>query len=255
LVISSNLLHVAFGVEGYMVYDITNPMTPNDTLQVTAATLGGQARAIYAVGSNIFIGCYDQATDINTIVWGTVTGAPLAWTLIDIDTLHDEPTDIYVSSPYIYVAVQNAGLEILSFNEVNSVLNSEYLQPTNDKANRVYVSGSYAYVAASGWGLPVIDVSNPSSPYEANVWQDDIDGNNAQGIYFSGQRAYLADGQYGLRVLDIQDPLHPFLIGTKDLSDVMPSGYRIMDVWVRSQGSETQAILADWYDAIHMIKW
>jgi len=257
IVISGNLLHVAFGIEGYMCYDITNPLTPNDTLQILPAALTGsttaEAISVYADGNDVFIGCRDLATGYNTITW--INLVLPGYTLMAMDTLHDEPTDIYVDGNYIFVAEQNAGLEILRWSSVPApAISFVSLTSTNAPANRVYVSGTEAYIAASSEGLVVLDISNKASPYQAAQWTA-AEGNDAQGIYFSGKRAYLADGEYGLRVLDITDPLDPVYLGTKDLSEAMAGNYKLTDVWVRSQAGKTQAILSDWFDAIHMIEW
>ena len=79
-------------------------------------------------------------------------------------------------------------------------------------------------------------------------------GSNAYGIWSSGDIVYVADGTYGLRVLDLDKPLYPVLLGTKDItSEVGP--FDLRDVIVRSEGFWTQAILADWNNALHMIEW
>lgn len=254
LVVSANLLHIAFGVEGYMCYDITNPMNPNDTLQVPMDTLIKEIRSVCAVGNNLYLGFTDPSTNTHGLAWCIVTGNPLEWTLVDFVDLVDAPTDIFVSGDFLYVTLGNAGLEIFAINDLWEYLEFMSLVSTNDAANRVYVSGSYAYVATESEGLVVFDVSSPSSPYYAGQWQDDVNGNDAQGLYFSGGTCYLADGVYGLRVLSMYDPLNPEEIFTIDLSEVVGES-KLMDVVIRSQGMETQAILADWYDAVHMIRW
>lgn len=258
--IAGNLLHVAWGKGGYVGYDITNPLTPNDTLFFTVLQLTGsataEARAIFPEGNDIFVGCTDVATQTNTLIWIQVDITTATVTFRGIDTLRDEPTDIYVQGNFVYTAEQNGGLEITRWSQSAATpdlaLTYVSITSTNRPANRVFVSGQYAYVAASEEGLVVLDVSNTNSPTQVAQWIGD-EGSSAQGIYFTGQRAYLADGEYGLRVLDITDPLDPVYLGTKDV------GNQLMDVWVRSQttpeGTKTQAILADWYDQIHMIEW
>jgi hypothetical protein len=251
LVVTGNLLHVAFGKGGYRSYDITNPFIPNDSSFLDEFTLGGEARAVFALGSAIFVGCTDPATATHTLVYFDYINPGTLY----IDTIFDVPEDIYVANNYIYVAEGHAGMEILSWNPTApDPMQPVTLYSTNDAAHRVYISGQYAYVAASSEGLIIIDVSNPSNPYMAGQWQDDIDGNDAQSIYFSGVRCYLADGEYGLRILDITIPIYPEHIDTKDITDDVGS-YKLMDVVIRSEGSWTQAILADWNNAVHMIRW
>ncbi len=251
LVVVGNLLHVAFGKGGYRSYNITNPFAPNDSSFLDALTLGGEARAIFALGSSIFVGCTDPATATHTLVYFDYTNPG---TILGIDTLYDIPEDIHVTNNYIYVAEGNAGMEILSWNPTAP----DPMQPislfsTYDAAHRVYVSGQYAYVAAGTQGFVVVDVSNPISPYLAALWAGDP-ASDAQGIYTSGNIVYVADGPYGLRLLDLTFPIYPDHIGTKDLTDDVGS-YNLMDVVIRSEGTYTQAILADWHNAIHMIEW
>ncbi len=250
LVVTGNLLHVAFGKGGYRSYNITNPFNPIDSTFVDALTLGGEARAVYSVGSAIFVGCTDPATATHTLVYFDYnnTGA------LFIDTVYDIPQDIHVFNNYIYVAEGDAGLEILSWNPAAvDPIQSVSLFSTYDEAHRVYVSGQYAYVAAGSQGLVVVDVSIPTSPYQAARWAGDP-ASDAYGIYTSGNIVYVADGPYGLRVLNLTDPLYPYHIGTKDIEDIV-GPFNLQDVIIRSEGTYTQAILADWNNALHMIRW
>lgn len=250
LVVSGNLLHVAFGKEGYCSYNITNPMNPIFSQQVSEATLGGEARAVYALGSSIFVGCTDPATNTHTLVYFDYTNPGALF----IDTVFDVPEDIYVNNNYIYVAEGHAGVHILSWNPIlPDPIEHASLFSVYDAAHRVYLSGQYAYVASGTEGFVVVDVSNPTNPYQAAQWVGDH-GSDAWGIYASGNLCYVADGSYGLRVLDLANPLYPYHKGTKDIYE-FTGDYRLMDVVIRSQGMEIQAILADWYDAVHMIRW
>ncbi len=251
LYVTGNLLHVAFGKGGYCSYNITNPFNPTDSIFIDAAILGGEARAVYALGSAIFVGCTDPATATHTLVYFDYTN-PGA--ILGIDTLYSIPEDIHVSSYYIYVAEGNAGMEILSWNPTAI----DPMQPvsiftTYDEAHRVYISGQYAYIAAGTQGFVVVDVSNPTSPYQTALWAGDP-ASDAYGIYTSGNIVYVADGPYGLRVLNLTDPLYPDHIGTKDIKDIV-GPFNLRDVIIRSEGTYTQAILSDWNNALHMIKW
>ncbi len=246
----TNLLHVAFGKAGYRSYDISNPFNPIDSTFIPAETLGGEARAVFALGSAIFVGCTNPATATHTLVYFDYTNPGALF----IDTIYSIPEDIHVTNSYIYVAEGDAGLEILSWNPTSV----DPMQPvsifsTYDKAHRVYVASNYAYVAAGTQGFVVVDVANPTSPYQAALWVGDK-GSNAYGIWSSGDIVYVADGTYGLRVLDLDKPLYPVLLGTKDITSEVGT-FDLRDVIVRSEGSLTQAILADWNNALHMIRW
>jgi len=251
LVVVNNLLHVAFGKGGYRSYVITNPFAPYDSVFIDAATLGGEARTVFALGSDIFVGCTNPATATHTLVYFNYTN-PGA--ILGIDTLYDVPEDIHVTNNYIYVAEGHAGMEILSWNPTAvDPMNPVSLHSTYDAAHRVFVAANYAYVAASTQGFVVVDVSNPTSPYQAALWAGDP-ASDAQGVYTSGNIVYVADGPYGLRVLDLTYPLYPEHKGTKDIADIV-GPYKLMDVVIRSEGTYTQAILSDWNNAMHLIKW
>ena len=253
LVVVGNLLHVAFGKGGYRSYDITNPFNPIDSTFLDALTLGGEARAVYALGSAIFVGCTDPATATHTLVYFDYTNPGALF----IDTLYNIPEDIHVTNNYIYVAEGNAGMEILSWNPTAvDPMQHVSIFTTYDEAHRIYLHNNYAYIAASTQGFVVVDVSNPTSPTQASQWPPPEKNipTDAQGIWTSGNIVYVADGPYGLRVLDLTKPLWPEHLGTKDITDDV-GAYKLMDVVIRSEGTSTQAILADWNNAIHMIEW
>ncbi len=250
LYVTGDRLDVAFGKGGYCSYIISNPFNPIETTTVDVTTLGGEARAIYSVGKRIFVGCTNPATATHTLVsfdWDN-TGA------LTIDTLYGIPEDIQVSNGHIYIAEGDAGLEILSWDPTAT----DPVQPvskftTYDMAHRVFVAGQYAYVAAGTQGFVVVDVGNPTNPYQAALWAGDP-ASNAWGIQTSGNIVYVSDGIYGLRVLNLTNPLYPYHIGTKDITSIVGAN-DLRDVIIRSEGSVTQAVLSDWNNAIHMIRW
>lgn len=254
LAIAGSTLHTAFGKGGYVFYDVTNPQAPDSLGLVDEASLMGEARAVYAYGSDVFIGTTDPSSGNHILHWYSVPppfGPPV---LVDTTLLHDVPTDIYVHGNYVYAAVSNAGVETIHWSQIDGTVTSVSLTTTNDAANGVYVSNDYAYVASSSEGLVILDVSSPASPFYVQRWIDELEGNDAQGLYFSATRCYLADGVHGLRVLDMSDPLNPVLVDTKDISLIVGDS-KLMDVWITSGVGETWAVLADWYNALHMIEW
>jgi len=242
LFINSNDLDIAFGTGGWQHYDISNALNPVFLTAVTPTL--PEARAVFSVGTDVFLGTHDPATSTHMLEWWDRN----TYTLVDTILISNIPTDIYVSGNHVYVTMGNGGLDIISWSQASATLNRVRTYSTNGSANRVYISGSYAYLAVDGEGLLILDISTPSSPSQASQWQAE-DGNDAQGIYFLGDFAYLADGNHGLRVLDIDKPWSPTYLYTMEI------GGKIMDVWVRSAADKLQAILADWNDAIHMIEW
>ncbi|GEM_PF-1825691 len=255
LVVSSvnnkDLLHVAYGRGGYMAYDITNSFAPDSQLIQTTTILGGEARTVFVSGSSVFVGCTNPATNTNTLVYFNYSTPGTVF----IDTIADIPEDIHVTNNHIYVAVGKSGLQILSFDPSNTThpIQDVKLFSTYDEVHRVFVAANFAYLAAGDQGAIVVDISNPGNPTESVKWAGDK-GSNAQGIQTSSNIVYVADGKYGLRVLNLTDPKYPKHIATKDIKDKV-GDFNLMDVVIRTEGTWTQAILADWNNALHMIRW
>ncbi len=245
LYLPANLLHVAFGKEGYHAYHVSDPYSPEEVISIDASTLGGEARAVYNLGSAIFIGCTNPATSTSTIVYFDYNTD----TTLCVDTIYDIPQSIFVADNYIYVSEGNAGVQILSWNPVaNDPIQHASIFPTSDAVYKVFVAQQCAYVAAGTQGFIVLDVTNPQKPKQLATWVGD-QGSDTRGFYFSGNTAYLADGVCGLRVLDVSSPANPSLIKRKKV------GTLITDIWVRSYLGKTQAVLSDWNNAIYMIEW
>lgn len=244
LYLPANLLHVAFGKEGYHAYSVSDPYSPEEVISIDAATLGGEARAVFNLGSAIFIGCTNPATSTSTIVYFDYNSD----TNLYIDTIYDIPENIFVVKNCIYVSEGNAGVQILNWNPAaDDPVQHASIFTTPDTAYNVYVSDQYAYIAAGTQGFIVVDITNPQKPTQVASWVGDK-GSDTRGFYFLGSTAYLADGVCGLRVLDISNPANPTLISKKKI------GTLITDTWVRSYLGKVQVVLSDWNNAIYMIE-
>ncbi|MFX0208065.1 MAG: Ig-like domain-containing protein [Candidatus Hodarchaeota archaeon] len=129
----------------------------------------------------------------------------------------------------------------------------------------VYVEGNYAYIADEIGGVRIIDISDPTTPTFAAVYDEwnsegydvHVTGDNAYiagGTFYildisdptsperivsvagtfnqgydldvAGNYAYVANGTYGLRVFDISDPSAPFL------ADSFSTSYSSQGVYV-----------------------
>ena len=74
----------------------------------------------------------------------------------------------------------------------------------------VCVIGNFAYLA-DGWdGLYIIDVTDPSNPLEAGIY--DTPG-SADAVTIKDTLAFVADAWEGLRIINISDPGNPVEIG------------------------------------------
>ncbi len=84
---------------------------------------------------------------------------------------------------------------------------------TGDYAWGIAVSASTAYVADGKSGLQIMDISNPSAPRIAGIF--DTPG-TAYSVAVSGTLACVADGDGGLQIVNVSNPSAPALISTMD---------------------------------------
>jgi hypothetical protein len=75
-----------------------------------------------------------------------------------------------------------------------------------EETHRIHVSGNYAFLSAYADGLLVMNVSNPSNPTRAALYQIPI---SSRGLAISGNHVYLADGTKGVKVVNLSNPAFP----------------------------------------------
>ncbi len=128
------------------------------------------------------------------------------------DRLGDYARDIYVSGDWAYLALDDAGLYILSISDPAKpgTIIGKYDCP--DAIWGVYVKDNYAYVAGDD-NLWIYDITN--APIATLIGQcNEIQ--HGWGVYVSDNYAYVADQEYGLRIINVSDPANPYLVSTFD---------------------------------------
>ena len=141
-----------------------------------------------------------------------VTVAPFAPSLMSSLQLAGDGNNVDVSGNIAYVAVGNAGLQVVDVSDRRAP-RSVAVFDTPGTANDVRVVGSTAYVADGGSGLRLIDVSDPAHP----VLRGAVDTpGDARDVVVYGTRAYVADGAFGLEVIDVSNPAAPVILRTVD---------------------------------------
>lgn len=179
---TSQNLYIATGIEGFEVWNISNPDLPKNLTR------------------------YDTP--------GTVT-------------------DVYVSTPYAYVA-DNSGLLVIDISDPSQ---PQEVGQGSTTGYTVYVSGSYAYVTDAG--LRVIDISTPSDPQEIAYLRK---GRAADDIYLSGSHAYIANSDFGLWIVDISNPSNPKEVSVSYVADPLAV-----------QVSASYAYVTTWEGALYVI--
>ncbi|HYH87460.1 MAG TPA: Ig-like domain-containing protein [Pyrinomonadaceae bacterium] len=141
-----------------------------------------------------------------------VNVAPFTPVLLSSLQLAGDANNVDVSGNTAYVAVGNAGLQVLDVSDRRAP-HSVATFDTPGHANDVRVVGSTVYIADGASGLRIIDVSDPAHP--ALRGAVDTPG-DARDVVVYGTRAYVADGTAGLQVIDVSNPAAPTILRTVD---------------------------------------
>ncbi|MBT3816753.1 MAG: hypothetical protein HOG08_00215, partial [Candidatus Magasanikbacteria bacterium] len=144
----------------------------------------------------------------------------------------NDPSELYVSGDYAYVAANNVGGSKFMIIDISDPHNPALISTltddgsmTLDSISDIFVLGNYAYVTAfSDDALNIIDISDPKDPRVAgNITASDntaLDG--VMALYVSGGFAYLISddpgGEDALVVVDISNPEDPSYEGTVNSS-------------------------------------
>ena len=75
------------------------------------------------------------------------------------------------------------------------------------------IVGTLAYVADGYGGLRIIDISDPTTPTEVGLFDDNT---WTKSVFVVGSYAYIASEFDGLVIIDISDPTNPTKVGTFD---------------------------------------
>ncbi len=183
-------------------------------------------RAIYGEGTEIIFFGYGSGLEDGTLtdssfVWASSVDGQMGTGRVLVKS------DLSIGTHTITLTTTDSNGTISTFSKtviITVVTSIDILDDCID----IYLFGEYAYVANSYTGLQIIDISTPSSPSLAGLY--DTEG-ISYGVYVSGNYAYVAKrlGDGGaLRILDIGTPSSPSLAGSCDIEGLAFDG----DVYV-----------------------
>jgi hypothetical protein len=204
VVVVGDLCYVADGTHGIAIINVTNPLIPGEAVYQSAYG-DGDVRGICVEGEYAYLAVYNSAGHgaLDTVKIGELIDPEF----ISNEMTADDPSGVFVSGDYLYIADKLAGLSIMEISD-----------PTNPvwKANRsvgspqwgmeISVDGDYAFLAVQPYGLIIINVSDPLNPGTPIFVSTTA---YPQDVHVAGNFAYVADGAGGLAIINITDPTNP----------------------------------------------
>ena len=202
VVIDGNLAFIADTNRGLQIVNISSPSTPVFVGNYTP-TLFRKLEDVKVAGDLAFV-----AYGLHGFHVVNVTN-PSNPTEVDKydpdDTLYWN--EIFIDGNYAYAAT-NLGLYVMdisdptNINLVGSLAEDDV--PASGLPRSIFVEGDYAYIACGNVPLWVVDISDPTTPVQADTY-DPADG-YGEDICVAGNYVYIACGVYGLFVIDIKYP-------------------------------------------------
>jgi hypothetical protein len=174
--------------QGLIVVDISNPSSPNVVANFNDPSLtniSGQGSYIYAIANGVL-----QTINLSNPASPVISGS--------VSISSSVPADITVSGSYAYITDGDGGsgkMQIYNISNANSpyeVTNGGITLNGGIVTQQIQVSGEYAYLVMSGY-IEVVDVSNPSSPFEANITNNLTTGATSS-LFIQGRYAYVETG-------------------------------------------------------------
>ncbi len=193
---------------GLYVYDISTPTSPTQVDHLAfdqgsyfnIAISGNYAYISMDTGSPNYTAGFFIVNITDPLNVQQVGGAPLG------DNIQNQ-AGITIDNGYLYAAGRNAGQDGLT---IFSLANPEApafqsFYPGPFLARSIAISGDYAFVAGSSGGLRTFNISDPTMPTDAGVYNLNA-LLSAVDVTISGSTAYLAYYGLGLRAIDISTP-------------------------------------------------
>ena len=200
---------------------VTGLRSDASTVDLTSApnTLYESSDPSVAVVSSVgLVGGISTGTATINVVNGARTAqasvnvVPFSPSLMSFIQLAGQANNVDVAGDFAYVAVGNAGMQIVDVSDRRAPQIIATLD-TSGNANHIRVVGNLVYVADGSAGLQIIDVSNPAAPLLRATLNTPGD---AHGVVVYGARAYVADGTAGLQIIDVTNPAAPAIVRTVD---------------------------------------
>ncbi|MBI3443436.1 hypothetical protein HY008_02100 [Candidatus Woesebacteria bacterium] len=191
----------------------------------------GVANAISSQEGRIFAGTGENASgvslaDINV----TNTNPPVPSILGTVDGY--KTNDVFVDSPYGYVATDTNSSEIVIIDLSNYQAVGSFDSPGPGDANSIFVSGSIGYMTAGNM-LYTFDLSAKTGSRPAKDPDGVILAGVGSSIYVAGGYAYVAVDSTSsqLQIVDVQNPNNLVVVG-----QAVVAGLGGKDVFVNSAG-------------------
>ena len=127
-----------------------------------------------------------------------------------------------IRGDYAYVAVSNAGLEVVRLSDMHQMSLVD-TGASGGNAVSVTLDGDYAYVALEDvgpntGGIGIVDIRTPGGETAVGFLElpgDTDNPGNGVDVTVSAGRAYVGNSAAGLAVVDLNDPTDPKLIATE----------------------------------------
>jgi hypothetical protein len=221
--LSGSLLYVASIGGGLLIYDVTNPVSPN------------------LLGQSLFQGGAEDVTVIGNYAYVTNAGYNNQYRLSQIsiydisDSMNPLEVGIYESSGDVYMISNFNNTIIVSEDVYHSVSGSEegnglrildasdpfVLQPIRfydmpGVSTDVVVRDNYAFVSTLYGGISIVDVHDINNPIQIGYYNSP--GTPLQ-VTLQDNYAYLVELNRGLRIIDITDLTNPIESSSYDMGE------------------------------------
>ncbi|MBT3232693.1 MAG: T9SS type A sorting domain-containing protein [Calditrichaeota bacterium] len=207
-----NLMFVADGENGLLVYDISDPENP---ALISSYNTDGEALSVYVSGDYAYVADGSNGlvildiSDINNI---TLAGH------------YDSPGvsyHVYVVGNYAYLADGEIGMLVLNISDLQNI---QFVRSYNTAGTAVYITiiNNYACIADMEGGFYVIDIQDVYNLQLAGFFNTPGEVYNFQIV---GDYVYVVDGDGGLIILDISDLGDIQVVGSFDTPGEVVSLY------------------------------
>lgn len=217
----------------FAVVDIINPLNPYVAGSYASTTLLNGVNSVFVSGKYAYAGTmYDvnsalanrqtnfhifNVSDPTSPMVVSSTSSPLQFTgNNDVDAMMGDGCDVV--GKYAYWTYFGGKLLIMDVSSSTAPsLVSSYTNTLLKGANAVHVAGRYAYIALEKgagytnqvYDMAVVDISDPSNPFLASLYDDGDGVSHGHDLFISGKYVYLLlsgggdSSREGMRIIDI----------------------------------------------------
>ncbi len=207
VVCSGDYAYIASGINGFNVFDISDPTNPLWLNQVDSTYT---ALGISVSGDFAFIGSGYPGLDIFDV------SDPSNPAYVKTIATGGNAEDVVTAGGYAYLAATYAGLAIVDIDPVETAYVVTTVE-TDSNVNYVAISGDYAYITDSDY-LHIVGINPPESA--AIVKSVEIPSHTADGVAVSGGYAYVADYPNQIAVINIDPPGSASIVNSVALGSV-----------------------------------